>query len=391
MSTTFLALFSISLCLLIVNWNPYREDCANRYDTKNGIGLSITYSKRRIGQLRRALVGMVVVSICLLCMTRSMETYDTYVYVGWVKNLGNFTFFERNPEWAWGKGFELLGRISNGLGGYHFLFFACPLINSIVVYFAIMRNCAWREYAMLSYALYFGFVGFPYSFIILRQGLAISMVLAAYSILDKSKAKALVLCLIGVLFHESAIVAFLMILFFYKDKNAVSFGKKKIIWYFLILISFVAYISHMVTFIVYPILNFLLGILNSVNAHVFNKYILYFGEGMTYDVSLLYVLYYFLTFVILYLYRKGNDNVDAIDEFFVKMNVLSVIILGFMASADAISRLLVYMQACTYIFLIPKYLMKKFNARDLRVVMLVVLFILLALQVKITLGVASLF
>lgn len=350
----------------------------------------------RIGNIRGSklntqrfwLAMLLLVSFCALCTTRSIDSYDTSVYMDWLNSLGGFSFFQRDPERAYGKLFELLGRFVLAIGGnYRLLLFICPLINAFVVYRALVGYLEEQRLMGAGVALYFSMIGFPYGFIILRQGLALTMVIAAYSIMRKSKKIALILCLVATLFHESAIIAFFAILLLYrKGSKGHFFTKTKL--QIILGISFLFYISHVASFAVYPVLNALLGILNRINSYVFHKYILYFEQNSTYQISLLYVLYFVFSFMIVSTIRS-DDNTD--DYFFVVGNVIGLCILSIFASANAISRLVVYILEGAYIFLLPKTLSRLFNNNSVKLIVWGISTILLLLQVRIITGSTSLF
>ena len=203
-------------------------------------------------------------------------SYDTIVYVPWYEQIQKMSFFQHDG--TYGLLFELFAKLTAKVfqADYHIFFFLIAAFNLIVVYKAMMKDWEQKNIAVISYLLYIVFLGFYYSFIVLRQGLAITFVIMAYSILEKSKKKALVLCCIGFLFHESALIVLICILFFYDSR--IKF--KETTLYVLLIISCFFYISRITTRFIIPIFQSVLQVLNEADPATFHKYVLY---SLTYD------------------------------------------------------------------------------------------------------------
>lgn len=368
-------LFGLLLFLIYAKPNEYEE-----YNIKRRGYNSITISYRP----RIFALGIILVSVGLLCATRSMESYDTFVYAPWYEKIQSIGLFQ--IDGAYGILFELFAKIVAKIfhGGYQVFFFLVSSFNLIAVYKAIMRDEMQRETAMLSYLFYLTFIGFYYSFIVLRQGLAITMVIMAYCELDRSKRKALLLCIAGALFHESAIIAVLCVLL-YKSK----FRLNRVAAYSLIVISLFFYVTHVTARFIVPILQSILNILNRIDAFTFHKYILYFSQdSFTDNVSILYVFYYLLTIILVhFIYRKhGEEMMEERDRFFININVIGLAIIGFFSATGAITRLAEYMVTCTYILLIPKLLRRITNWRDTKLISAVIMTVMIVLHLRIILG-----
>ena len=314
-----------------------------------------------------------------------MKSYDTIVYINWYEKIQNLALFAFDG--TYGFLFELFAKLVSGVlrAGYPLFFFLIAVFNLTTVYVVITKEKVYKNTALISYVLYLAFIGFYYSFIVLRQGLAITMVIVAYCVLDKSRKNALLFCFLGTLFHESAWIAFLCILTLYNRK----FILKRRMALFVVLLAFFLYITHFTTIFVFPVLNALLNILNKIDAFTFHKYILYFEENiLSNKISLLYVLYYLITFGLVYFRYKNRDNktIEMKEEFFLLLNIVGLAIVGFFSAAGAIVRLTEYLVSCTYIFLIPECLNRITSRNNSKFIVAIIIFILTYLHLKIILG-----
>lgn len=382
MSLTFLLLYLFGLAILLISARPIC--CEGEYFTRRNLAsIRLSYKPRSF------LLLFFVISLGFLCATRSMDSYDTFVYVPWYKHIQSIPLFQRDG--SYGILFEVFAKFVAKIlhGDYHIFFFLVSSFNLIVVYKAIMNDETQEETAMLSYLLYLVFIGFYYSFIVLRQGMAITMVISGYCILDKSKKKALLLCIAGALFHETAWIAVLCVLI-YNTRIKLN----KIVAYFSLILSLLFYITHSTTSFIAPVLQTLLNALNRVNYSTFHKYILYFEEtALTYNISLLYVMYYLLTMLIVFFVHNKQEEIIIRnkDRFYIAINVVGLSMIGFFAAASAITRLAEYMVSCTYIFLIPNLLKRIRNRRDSKLIIAIIAIVITLLHLRIILGPIDLF
>ena len=280
---------------------------------------------------RMFVILLIIIALGLLCATRNINSYDTFVYVTWYKQIQSIPLLQRDG--TYGILFERFAKITAKIlnGDYPVFFFLVAAFNIVVVYRAIMKGKMRKDTAILSFALYMVLIGFYYSFIVLRQGLAITMVIWAYCVIDESKKKALLLCVIGALFHETAIVGIIWILLFYKTRIRI----KRITAYFLLLISLFFYVSHSTTRFIIPILQALLNVLNKIDAFTFHKYILYFeADALSYDVSLLYILYYLITLALVYYVYRGNCYETISGQIFYNHKCCGIVFERFLCSSQ---------------------------------------------------------
>lgn len=377
MSIVFFLLYLFGIFLLLFSKYP---------TCNNGItAISRKYNiKTNIQQV--AMMQIIVSTVIgLLCATRSVKSYDTIVYINWYEKIQNLALFA--ADGTYGFLFELFAKFVARVlcAGYPLFFFLIAIFNLTMVYVAIMKEKVYKNTALFSYVLYIAFIGFYYSFIVLRQGLAITMVIVAYCVLDRSRKNALLLCFLGTLFHESAWIAFFCVLTLYNR----AFILKRRMALFIILLAFFFYVTHFTAIFVFPILNALLNILNKIDAFTFHKYIQYFEENiLSNKISLLYVLYYLITFgLVCFRYKnRGNKTIDLKEDFFLLINIVGLSIIGFFSAAGTIARLTEYLVSCTYIFLIPECLNRITSRNNAKFIVAIIVFILTYLHLKIILG-----
>lgn len=383
MSLTFLFMYLFGLAFLLLCRSPNKRLGYNTDNRKKPV-LRINLGSRSF------ILLLLIIAVGMLCATRDLDSYDTFVYVPWYKQIQGIPLLQRDG--TYGIFFEIFSKVTAKILNcdYPVFFFLVAAFNIVVVYRAIMRDKMRKDTAILSFALYMVLIGFYYSFIVLRQGLAITMVIWAYCVLEESKKKALLLCAAGTLFHETALVAVVCILLFYKTRIRL----KRVTIYFLLVTSLFLYVSHSTTRFIIPILQALLNVLNRIDAFTFHKYILYFeSDALSYDISLLYILYHLITFVLVcYIYRdNGHKALNDRDRFFVTINVLGLLLIGFFAAASAITRLVEYMVSCTYTFLIPNVLNRMTCRRDTKIIIGVIMAVMTVLHLRIILGPIDLF
>lgn len=153
-----------------------------------------------------------------------------YVVLGWLFLLGAFrgenigadynsykNFFEiySHTEWnklfIWGqeKGYIVLNKVISSFGGsYQLLLAVCQFLSLIGVIYFVKKNC---RYYIMSIWLYITMFGYQNTYTRLRQSIALSIVLIAYS---KAKEKKfivfIILIFIATLFHKTAIISILI-------------------------------------------------------------------------------------------------------------------------------------------------------------------------------------
>ncbi len=362
-------LFSI-FTLFVLQGDMYTINGVN--DKKNVLR-TVTHSKSM------PFILTIITLFALLCATRSMDSYDVQPYVNYLHIINSISLTEIDGRY--GLGFETLTKILVLVihDNYVLYFGIVAAINCVIVWRALKKI---ENVGVYGFILYLGFLGFYYNFIVIRQAFAISFVLLAYSSLMKLEKKWIIFLLIAILFHESAVLA-LVIIFWGKY-----FRLSKYMLYILLGISLLFYLTKITDKFINPILGMIYGLLP---VKQFYKYILYFDNVQyKHDISLLYLLYFVISFIIIYVLNKWEDNISKTIYLLETCNVIGLFLLGFFSSLPAISRAADYLSTCTYVFLIP-IILKYLEKRGQIFVIIMLFLMIIFLYSRIILGVTNLF
>jgi hypothetical protein len=203
----------------------------------------------------------------LLVTFRSKSTPDTTAYINYFESISTdiwSTFSSLSNYWESEIGYTLLNQfIKSNLGNnYKILFAIIPVINLAFIYSASknISSIIFKESIALDishnelktkrknqrfllfmplFALYVSYYGFMYSGIVLRAGLAISILIFAYSkILQGRYILSLLLSVVSIAFHQTALIGIIAILFTF-----IKFKTKKSMYYFIWLVLGLIYMS----------------------------------------------------------------------------------------------------------------------------------------------------
>lgn len=318
---------------------------------RNGMTISVTTRYIEEAMLIYVLFGV----FSLLCATRLYNSYDTFAYADYLERMCEIPFFKWDRTYR--IGFEFFTKTYAIIAGNNYVvFFALiAVINCIVVFRAVQNS----KYADLnSLFIYFGFLGLYYSYIILRQSMALSFVILAYSYMDKSRIKPYMYVLIAMLFHESALIVFVVMLLASKCKV---FNKRAA--YIITVLSVLLYISKFADRLTYHLLNFIYPLLPW---HQFHTYIIYLDPSTAiYDISLFYLMCYGILFFLIY----KNDGEDAIYNCYLTINMIGYLILSLFSTYAIIGRLSDYLTSATVLFLLPSIWKNPTNKKIVTIVL----------------------
>ena len=337
-------------------------------------------------RLQTFLYPLLFLAFGMLCATRLQEnTYDTLVYVNWYERISALPFWQRDG--FYGPGFELLGKICGVWlkADVKVFFFLVAEVHILLAWLAFRDTVVPGNYGFI---LYLAFLGLYYSFIVLRQGLAVCCAVLAYRRMDTSKWKALLLAALGYLFHESALVAMAVVLVF--GGGRVLRLSRRGAWAALILAA-VMYLTGATERFIIPVLQRLLELFNLVDAGTFHKYILYFEpDQFQQDLSLLYLLYFAVTGGIIDLVWKYEGWQDWLRRWgmLLAVNLTGLLFLGFFSRISASVRVMEIMTPATYAFLIPAAL-ENLHKRDRTLILCGLFAFLTFYQLRIILGPTS--
>lgn len=199
--------------------------------------LHSSHSNRYIKKTQKRMLLALILFISLVCAFRSVQkTPDTAVYYNLYTNVWKITsiksFFQSSHNVE--LGFEYFSKFIK-------LFFPNYRLYFFIITFTILALSASAIFELtdnriLSYFIFFSVFGFYYTFIVIRQGLAMAIILYTLAKTCKRQSHCYIKFIIGVLiatfFHSTAIISILMLPFINRKR------KLKLIYYvFLITIS----------------------------------------------------------------------------------------------------------------------------------------------------------
>lgn len=227
----YIVLLTISLFFLFVS----------KYSKINGKGLTFGY----------------IIFVSVLSANRDLYIPDTLAYIEIFKNL-SFNLIHELQKSYMEPCFIILSVFIKYIFGsnYKIYFFIITLISLLIINKAISNlfKCAILQnkynmhvYSLVIYMLTFGFSN---CYIVLRAGLAFSIVTLAFSYIYTSKIKFMILFAFSLLFHNSTIILLIVIPFILKrntlNKNLL------IIWFMLILpFLFIGYQNYLINLFFY--------------------------------------------------------------------------------------------------------------------------------------------
>lgn len=163
----------------------------------------------------------IIIFLSLFIGLRSVEVgADTWVYFYHFNNLEGVQFDSLVANYRTDIGFYIFTWIFSNIMHSFQLYLLALAFFHVASVFALIKNCS--AYPLYSIALYYCLGLFTFSISTLRQMTAMSFCCIAYILLEKSKKKSLMLILLGVTFHYTALI-FVPVLFF--DKIRITKAK----------------------------------------------------------------------------------------------------------------------------------------------------------------------
>ena len=299
---------------------------------------------------------VLVIMFSILCGTRDIKVYDTIPYINYFNKIHNVPFNIVDREYR--IGFEYLTKLIIVFVGdnYRAYFTIIAMINCFIVLYSVYDL---KDIFPYSFIIYIFFIGFYYDYIVIRQSLAISFVILAYSKYLRKKNSWIIYLLISLLFHESSliVIAIMVLSRLFKKKKGM---------YMLWAIALLLYLTKSADIIIEPVFSSIYNILPGI----FRKYILYFKDvDYNHKISLYYLLYFAISFVLLKLTNEKNTPKTIIN--LEVLNIIGLVLLGLFSSITAIIRMCDYLIGTTYIFLIP-FFIKQFKD-DYKLIIIIIL------------------
>lgn len=257
------------------------------------VGLDFTKVHRKY---KEYIFNVFCVVLILFSSTKTPETcYDTNNYVLFynsVPSIGNFVPYILGYEPGW----ELLCIFFNAFGlNYHFYFFFLSAVSILIYRFIILKNCKNIFISLFTYISCFYFLN---EIIVLRHGLASSLILLEIYYLSKNQKKRALLCvLLAFSFHTVGIFGLLP--FFVKNE--------KISYRLFILIPLAFFINDKVFIKFLGSLGDLSAnnVLSMVSVKV-NNYLEKEHSAGGIKTVIIYSISFLMTFIVLFNHKKQN-------------------------------------------------------------------------------------
>lgn len=220
-------------------------------------------------------------------------------------------------------GFIVLLEISNKIFGdkYYLFFLLCSAITIIPIYYIFKKN---SKYPGLSLLFFFSFGFFTLSFNMIRQFIAITIMLYSINyIYKKSFWKFLISIIIACFFHLTSLI--LLPMYFFAN---IKFSKRRLMQIFLIILIFA-------TFLFNPIFNF-------VVSHIpqYSMYANYGGVDAGIGTYLVDLIYLFIIFFLIMNYEKLIKN--RYDNICLNFGIISTIFIVLSVENVLFARLIYY-------------------------------------------------
>lgn len=237
--------------------------------------------------------------------------------------------------------------VSRFTDNVHYMLFAIQLIMTTLVYITIckQRKKISMPIAMLVYMtlIYTRFLN------LIRQGLAVSVVIFAFNYVEKKKLLKFLVCIgIASLFHRTAILALpIYLLYWCIDKGDKKSSVALIISYIILIISVFYYDIVLEGFVNFSILP--------------DKFEVYLGKfkNDVWDMNIFLTAYKAIWIIIFaFLYKKMSTKDNNI-KFLINMLLIDIILLQFSIKIQNAERISYYYGCIGYLLLIPTKLHQK--------------------------------
>jgi hypothetical protein len=300
---------------------------------------------------------LILTSFILLASFRSLSVPDTIQYLTSYQylKLELSNIFSNSFE----IGFEILSIfIKRFAGSNYILFFGVIagtnlfLINKVITKYGMTLTIA-------PLIIYLSYYGFYFNFIILRAGLAFSLLMYSWSLFRNNKIASLILFFISVSFHQSALIGIIGYLVIIISRKVSS--KSYIIWLIVIISLYFIRIDLL-------LYNFIVTFILENNLFVGNRFIFYitnikFNEGISFRFLLNFIVVIFLIFTKV---NKPNYYHDLLNIYMIGMTIVA-----FFSSFIWIERLSDFLIATNFILIT----LALNNLKDKYLKLLIILFI----------------
>lgn len=301
---------------------------------------------------------------------RSIDVPDTEVYVDFYNNTNPYIFSDFNNS-SFEIGFQVLTKVLKIItGGYVIYYFMLIcLINFSLFYFSL-KNFTRNQGHFLSIGLnlYLAFFGLFYNSIVLRQGIALSLICYAISLtflngelnFKKNKKKITISLFLAVSLHLSSVIGILVWFLFKKSK-----GKSSNYYIILLILSMSIYFFKIGAFFTDIFVSGLNSLFSLFQGTQFAKYLFYQDllKDVSYAISFKILFFYFVAGLIILLHNR--DSFLKENKLF-RIYMMGVFLISFLGFIEQISRALDYFMILSVFLLFGEFIkMKKFDSRIL--------------------------
>lgn len=302
---------------------------------------------RPLNDITVVLVMVFIAVFAWFCAVRDLNTNDAVPYKEYFEALDVQNFFEVQGQYN--LFFEFFAKLCKIIveNNYKAFFAAVALFNCLLVYGLLIKTRDINpNLAFLAYIVMFGFY---YNYIVLRQGMALTMFLYALYYIKKNKLVSVIFIIMACLFHEAAVFGILIFVPLFINKN-----KSNSYYYCIIAIVVLLYFVKITDRLMIYCANLILH--SNILPARFNKYILYVTDiEFTYDISLMHLIN-FVLIAFMVNRRPANDDVY---EYLLDVTLIGQAFLGMFSNIVPVVRIVdFYMLACVILFAKMNYKMK---------------------------------
>lgn len=325
------------------------------------IGIILSYHSNEFNKKNCYIFFSIILSIIIA--TRDENTPDTINYLNFYKNIeiGNLVSLSM---YSFEPGFQIYTHILKiiSLNNSTIYLFYISITNSLILYRVINNfDKSLESNPLLFLILYYSFFGLFYNAIVIRAGIAISLMLYAISIentsMPQNRKKILTyfLFIISISFHYSAILS-IFIYILYKIIPKLPHNVYIIIW----IIATMIFVCKISSHIIPMLLQTLLDIFDKLSGTNFNKYSYYITELYKLNDQLPYRLIF--QFIACLLFIPVNTNQK---EYYKLLNIylLGLFLSSLFYSIEQLSRITDYFlifSSFLFYFIFQKYLRNKY-------------------------------
>lgn len=327
--------------------------------------ISILFSYTSNNKNKYYIYWGVSIMFSLLVGTRNISVPDTINYLEFYESI-SFGNMEIMSYFSFEPGFQILSQILKLLTfGNSILYFSfISIINCIILLFSIKNFDQEENFnPTLLLILYFSFFGLFYNAIVIRAGLAISVIVYTISLdylskrkpISKLRLKTIILFIVAISLHYSSVIG---IVSYYIYKIPVKFTKNSyiILWSIFLLLA----LSSISEFVVNSSIKLIISLFNLFEDTDFSKYSYYISDLYELNNTLPYrVLFQFIIFLVCVLLKQ---NINSINGRLLNIYLVGLILSSLFFSIEQLSRItdyfLLYSSFCLY-FLISSNMASK--------------------------------